>query len=478
MLRYATGLYLALLLFACIGVDAFLTYRLTYPPRTLLVRIATDSLNPAPGGITSEELRRRVESVSRIFNREAGVRLSFAGLLPVKMLSEVTNAAGSRRVIETMVPRDDSDIILAFTPLAKVDGSLGSAPAFASVAVVRLDNGSQEKDDQVLAHLIGGLFGLVNSSDPRSLMHDPPGSDRMDPVSSRRLMDLRLFDFHKGLGNMSNRMGRRVLAVLEEQAPSGANTTAWAHNELGVLLQRDSQNEAAAEQFEAALKGMGSDAAVHVSLARALSATARFPAAEKELQTAIRLAPDQPEAHHQLGIMRTREHREEEALAEFRRAIGMSPKIGRYHGGYAVALAMVPGRYGGANAEIEEAQRLDPKDPDVRNDGAIIMRLRARLQTAVDSLDADLRRVPDDGMKHYQRGLLLLQLGKVQESTGELNRAIALSPNRWEPHYTRALAFLATGKTAEARAELQVTKNMGGKDTANLERQLAEKGAS
>jgi Flp pilus assembly protein TadD len=66
-------------------------------------------------------------------------------------------------------------------------------------------------------------------------------------------------------------------------------------------------------------------AADYVVLARLLSARGQSDAARRELGTAIRLEPDNPRPHVELGIIAARAARYDEAVQHFKAAKALAP---------------------------------------------------------------------------------------------------------------------------------------------------------
>ena len=105
--------------------------------------------------------------------------------------------------------------------------------------------------------------------------------------------------------------------------------------------------------------------AQHYILGGSLMNSGRAGAAIGEFEEALRVRPNYPEAHNNLGILLARTPgRESEAIAHFQAAIQLDPKMAQAHRNLGLLLASVPGRAQDALAELQAAQALQP-DPSV-----------------------------------------------------------------------------------------------------------------
>jgi tetratricopeptide (TPR) repeat protein len=480
--QFLLAVYGVALLGACLALNAWLAYRISYPPVTLRVRIVTDTLERVQQGITPDQLQERVEHVSALFEREAGIRLSVVGFTDVRIGRDLPEPESLRRYLQVRTPREESDLLVAFWPAAPGEIRLGSADPFTPVAVVRLESGSPEKSESLLAHQIGRLFGLADSPDSHSVMHSPPAEMHLDPSSRALLMQHRLFDFHAGLGGMSGRMRRRLLgSFADEPRARGENASSHTHRRLGDLLIRDHQFPVAVVDFRAALASDFQNVDNHIRLAQALALSELFPEAIGEAKAAVAMEPNHAETHYELGYVLARSGNPEAAVPEFQKAIALSSNIARYHAGLAVAYAGVIGEFNASSREFNEAERLDAADPLVKADFLYVARLHDRLERELDRAAAVVVARPDNADARVRWAMLLLRLGKLDEGMDEAQRAIAQGPETWQMHYAMAIGWYSKGKPIDAQTELRRAKQLGSGSRPNFEQSLqaalARKGA-
>jgi len=135
-----------------------------------------------------------------------------------------------------------------------------------------------------------------------------------------------------------------------------------AHHNLGnILLGNRDRVPAAIAEFQSALRIQPDNPEAHNSLGDALMQTGRLPEAIAEFQTAVRIKPDYAEAHNSLGSAEMQTPGEAAAgLAEFETAVRLRPEYVEAHVNLGNALMEFPERKAEATAEFETALRLQP----------------------------------------------------------------------------------------------------------------------
>ncbi|HVZ63407.1 MAG TPA: tetratricopeptide repeat protein [Lacunisphaera sp.] len=207
--------------------------------------------------------------------------------------------------------------------------------------------------------------------------------------------------------------GRRADAVVEYRRVLQLDPTRWqAHAGLAELLAADeaTQGEAVAE-LEAAIKlrpdlgslyndlggilagmGRGSEAAAafaqavarqpdfmpgHFNLASVLvDLPGRLPDAIREFEAALKLAPEDPAIHNNLGLALLRSGRRTEAIAHLRESVRLAPDSAEGHFSLGRALLAPPADEAAALEQFAAAARLRPDWDAARR---AVAQLRARL---------------------------------------------------------------------------------------------------
>ena len=149
-----------------------------------------------------------------------------------------------------------------------------------------------------------------------------------------------------------------------------------------------------------------------------------FAVAYQELIAAEMVDADRPEAHLNIGLLRTRRQQVNEAEAEYRTALRLDPKF---------VPAMVN------LADLDRARGMDKEGAEL---------LRAAI--AIEPNNADIK---------HSLGLLLVRQRNYAEALPLLRDATVLAPNNARYAYVYAIALNSTGSAAEATALLERTHN-------------------
>lgn len=104
-----------------------------------------------------------------------------------------------------------------------------------------------------------------------------------------------------------------------------AGPSAFVHNQLGLTLQRRSDDAGAVAAFERATRLDPGHAAAWGNLGNARAAQSNLAAAEAAYEEAIRFAPADADAYANLGLVLARAGRWDEAAARFERALALRP---------------------------------------------------------------------------------------------------------------------------------------------------------
>ncbi|MFP4373893.1 MAG: tetratricopeptide repeat protein, partial [Spirochaetaceae bacterium] len=172
--------------------------------------------------------------------------------------------------------------------------------------------------------------------------------------------------------------------------------------------------------------------------AESLAARDRLWDAEEELDTVLRLEPDDPAALHVLGLVYFRTGREDEAKECFRRLEAADPEHQRHRLDLA-RFFVSEERYEEAAHELKNYLERVPGDPDGHLMRADILIARGKVDTAVRLL----QKLRTDFPEH---GAVLSHLARAYRAQGERDRAlrsaeelISLQGNRANPEDLSAI---------------------------------------
>jgi len=255
------------------------------------------------------------------------------------------------------------------------------------------------------------------------------------------------------------------------------NPDCWmAHNNLGAYLTEHGRLDEAIAHLEAAVKLKPDQADAHNNLGNALSKVpGRSAEAVAEFEAALRLDPGMTEAHANLGwALANTPGRLAEGITHLRAALhgnADNPQFAQAHANLGVALARTPGGLREAVAELESALRLDPDRPDIRNDLAIALAGTGRPKEAIAQFERVLATAPNNPEAHNNLGNVLMSLGRGPEAVSHYRAAIRQRPDFVEAHFNLARALRNDADAAEALAEYEAAVRLS-PDSAEIRNSL------
>jgi len=220
---------------------------------------------------------------------------------------------------------------------------------------------------------------------------------------------------------------RSIWADAVESCPANAR----ARTQLGnALLRLPGRSAEAIYQLGEALRLDPNQAEAHVNLGNALNVAGRMPEAMARYEEALRLRPDLAEAHLDFGMALARQPgRQDEAISQFREALRLRPDLPEAHLDLGNALADQPGRLGEAIAQYEEALRLAPGFVEAHSNLGRLLTLAGRPADAVAHLEEALRQRPGFAEAHFNLALALLRLpGRRAEAEAQLEEGLRIEP--------------------------------------------------
>ncbi|MDO8542993.1 MAG: tetratricopeptide repeat protein [Opitutaceae bacterium] len=168
-------------------------------------------------------------------------------------------------------------------------------------------------------------------------------------------------------------------------------------------------------------------------------------AARSEFERALRLDPDYPPVHNNLGLIFLSEGALSEALAHFQRAVKFQPASPYVRNNVAVVLMQMPGREEDAVRALQKAIRLKPDYADAhKNLANVLMRLPGRANEAVGEYAEALRLGPNDATAHANLAFGLAAVGRGAEARKHFETALRLNPNHAQAHANLANLLVQT----------------------------------
>jgi tetratricopeptide (TPR) repeat protein len=131
----------------------------------------------------------------------------------------------------------------------------------------------------------------------------------------------------------------------------------------------------------------------HNNLASALYDTGHPDEAIAELKEALSLSPQSPGIHYNLGLALAKSGQVDDAIKQFHIALKISPQSPFYHNDLANAF-VIKGDLDDAIREYQEAIRLNPLQPDFHNNLGVTLLKKGRWDDAIHECQEALRLSP------------------------------------------------------------------------------------
>jgi Flp pilus assembly protein TadD len=137
--------------------------------------------------------------------------------------------------------------------------------------------------------------------------------------------------------------------------------------------------------------------------------------------------PENHLAHHILGCVDLREHRLDEATAEFREALRLRPSYAEAHSNLGMALEL-SGRAPEAVESYETALRWSPNLAEAHHNLGRLLATQGHLEAAIAHLEAAVMSNPDLVDAHVNLGNAYMLSGRIDEAIAQFEKALELRP--------------------------------------------------
>src|SRR5258708_505525 len=222
-------------------------------------------------------------------------------------------------------------------------------------------------------------------------------------------------------------------------------------------------------------------------------ASGNLERAENELQSILRIAPNDYRVLNFLGIIRAQQRRDKEAEQLFRQVIGQKPDFASGHVNLGLlyvqmnrpdvaipeleeAMHLDPTRTDAASALVAvwreqaraavsagdpekalslliPARKLTPTDPDVQFDFGMVALRMSLLPDAIDAFQQTLKLRGNDPPALYGLGRAYMGLSKFDDARKQFARYVELRPEDAAGHYALGMTLSALQRSREARSE-------------------------
>lgn len=160
---------------------------------------------------------------------------------------------------------------------------------------------------------------------------------------------------------------------------------------------------------------------------------------------------DRAQTHNTLGLSHAWAGRYDRAVAEYRKAVELSPGYAKAHNNMGISLGRL-GRTNEALAAYAHAAELDPELASARNNIGTLFMSRGDLVEAAAWFREALERDPWMHEARYNLGSALARLGKLEDAEEQLRLAIQANPDFKEAWNDLAVVLEDTGRPGPAIA--------------------------
>lgn len=178
---------------------------------------------------------------------------------------------------------------------------------------------------------------------------------------------------------------------------------------------------------------------------------ASFEEAVRTYRRAIRLDPNDKDAHSFLALSYTRLGRYEEALEAYKQAIAIEPTDASNHASLAGVYEQL-GLYEEAIEAYKQAIKIDPNHNHARAYFALgfVYDQLGRHEEALQPLWRYLETNPNDVIIYLSLGQIYRQLGRYEEAIRTYKQAITIDPNDARTYEDLGIAYLESGRYEES----------------------------
>jgi protein O-mannosyl-transferase len=157
-----------------------------------------------------------------------------------------------------------------------------------------------------------------------------------------------------------------------------------------------------------------------------LCQTGREQEAFEHFQQAMRIKPDYPSPHNNLGFVLARAGRLQEAIENYRIALRIKPDYAEAHNNLAIVLAKI-GRLQEAIENYQQALQLKPNYTEVYNNLGFALSRAGREQEAIEHFQQALRLKPDYIDAYRGLALAYNNLHRSSEAFASAHKALELA---------------------------------------------------
>jgi tetratricopeptide (TPR) repeat protein len=178
--------------------------------------------------------------------------------------------------------------------------------------------------------------------------------------------------------------------------------------------------------------------------------------ADQAMLTLALSAPNSAEMHQVMARELARHGDNDPAIANYREAIKLNPKLPGVHFelGDLLNHSSDETLQAGAQAEFEAALAANPRDEKAELELGMIAEKKGDLKTALADDTRALQLNPNDTDACTELGKLLIDMSQKKQAQKMFERAIEIDPSNYVAHYRLAALYRQQGKTEEAKEQV------------------------
>jgi tetratricopeptide (TPR) repeat protein len=207
-----------------------------------------------------------------------------------------------------------------------------------------------------------------------------------------------------------------------------APRSARSHRELGLLLSEQNRHDEAMGEIETSLRLAPDEPMTLYNLGIVLARAGRYPEAIAAYQRSLERKPDLVSAYVNLGSAYSDQGDEASAEAVFRRGLAVDSSVPDLHLNLANAL-LRQGRTAEAEVEYRETIRLAPRNPLARMNYATLLRGAGRYTEAADQFEVLVTLLPGNPAVRVGLVTFLRAAGREREARSAQADAERLFPS-------------------------------------------------
>ena len=202
---------------------------------------------------------------------------------------------------------------------------------------------------------------------------------------------------------------------------------------LGALYGRKGRKTEELNANQKAVALAPNDAEAHNNLGITFQEMGILEKSEASLRRSLALDFGSAEGHYNLGVTLKAQNNLEEAETSYRQAISIKPDFAEAHSNLGNTLKEL-GRLDEAEVSYNQAIALKSDYAEAHYNLGIALQELGRLAEAEASCNQAIALKPDYAEAHYNLGITLQELGRLDEAEASCNQAIAFKPDYAEAH--------------------------------------------